>query len=199
MLTINLFAPPPPFLPFSSHLLAPSRQNTNPHTLYILYHLMILWGHRHHSLFRSQRKWRRLLTTLVDVVMASEDSDDDILSHMHHHRTVPIESRIKLPALILLFEVIRNQRLNLDELACFDDEFIDRLFDIVELTRDQEDEAASQATIRLIVSAPCSFFVFFSPFLFFPCLCSLCLDCHQKGINTISWFLTNRLPSYRWH
>ena len=43
-------------------------QNTNPHDLYILYHIVLYYGHRHPSLFKSHRKWRKLLPTLGEVV-----------------------------------------------------------------------------------------------------------------------------------
>ena len=43
-------------------------QNTNPHELYFLYHLVLHYGQRHPSLFRSHRKWRKLLPTLGEVV-----------------------------------------------------------------------------------------------------------------------------------
>ena len=44
------------------------RQNTHPHELYILYHLVQQYGDRHPSLFRSHRKWKKLLPTLGEIV-----------------------------------------------------------------------------------------------------------------------------------
>jgi hypothetical protein len=44
------------------------RQNTHPHELYILYHLVQEYGDRHPSLFRSHRKWKKLLPTLGEIV-----------------------------------------------------------------------------------------------------------------------------------
>jgi len=43
-------------------------QNTHPHELYILYHLVQCYGDRHPSLFRSHRKWKKLLPTLGEIV-----------------------------------------------------------------------------------------------------------------------------------
>lgn len=43
-------------------------QNTNPHELYVLYHIILYYGYRHPSLFRSHRKWKKLLPTLGEVV-----------------------------------------------------------------------------------------------------------------------------------
>jgi hypothetical protein len=58
-------------------------QETNPHTLFVIYHILLSYGARHHSLFRSQRKWRRLLTSLVDVV--SVDCDEVGTLHPAKH------------------------------------------------------------------------------------------------------------------
>lgn len=62
-----------------------------------------------------------------------------------------IESRIRLPATELLYEVCRVQKLDATELSIFDDRFIDHLFDMVETTRDQQDERLNYAVIKLIV------------------------------------------------
>ena len=50
------------------HSMLMDYQNTNPHDLFILYHIVLYYGHRHPSLFRSHRKWRKLLPTLGEVV-----------------------------------------------------------------------------------------------------------------------------------
>lgn len=64
----------------------------------------------------------------------------------------PIEGRLRLPAVKLMYEVCRVQKLDEDELAQFDDSFIDHLFDLVESTRNQQDEALNYAVIKLIVA-----------------------------------------------
>ena len=43
-------------------------QNTHPHELYILYHLVQEYGNRHPSLFKSHRKWKKLLPTLGEII-----------------------------------------------------------------------------------------------------------------------------------
>lgn len=48
-------------------------QNTNPHDLYIVYHIILYYGQRHSSLFRSHRKWRKLLPTLGEVLSIDVD------------------------------------------------------------------------------------------------------------------------------
>lgn len=63
----------------------------------------------------------------------------------------PIEARIRLPAVNLMYEVCRVQKLDPQELSQFDDKFIDHLFEMVETTRDQQDERLNYAVIKLIV------------------------------------------------
>jgi hypothetical protein len=52
-----------------------------------------------------------------------------------------------------MYEVCRVQKLSAQELAQFDDQFIDHLFEMVETTRDHQDERLNYAVIRLIVSS----------------------------------------------
>ncbi|KAJ9119183.1 hypothetical protein QFC22_003675 [Naganishia vaughanmartiniae] len=137
-----------PFFPLTIGTL--SEQCTNPHTLYILFNILLFYGHKHHSLFRSHRKWRKLLANLCDtIIVECEDaySGTSLLQ--------PIEARLRLPAALLMYEVCRVQKLSADELEGFDDPFIDRLFEMVEITRDT-DEVLNYAIIRLIVSPPSS-------------------------------------------
>lgn len=53
-----------------------------------------------------------------------------------------------------MYEVCRVQKLDPRELAQFDDHFIDHLFEMVEVTRDQQDERLNYAVIKLIVRTP---------------------------------------------
>jgi hypothetical protein len=48
-------------------------QNRNPNTLYILYNILLLWGTKHYSLFRSHRRWKRLAVGLGGVFTAEVD------------------------------------------------------------------------------------------------------------------------------
>ena len=85
---------------------------------------------------------------------------------------VPIEARLRLLSVGLLYEVCRVQKLSLQELrelftmrcsaysviyshdpraGVFDDVFIEHLFDLVETTRNQSDETFNYAVIKLIV------------------------------------------------
>lgn len=49
-------------------MMADAQENTNPHEQYIWYHIILEYGRRHSSLFRSHRKWQKLLPTLGEVV-----------------------------------------------------------------------------------------------------------------------------------
>lgn len=50
-----------------------------------------------------------------------------------------------------MYEVCRVQKLSITELQQFDDRFMDHLFEMVETTRDQQDETLNYAVIKLIV------------------------------------------------
>ncbi|KAK8846670.1 hypothetical protein IAR55_005757 [Kwoniella newhampshirensis] len=126
-------------------MMTDAQENTNPHDLFILYHLILYYGHRHPSLFKSHRKWRKLLPTLGEVV--GLDYEETFVLGLP-----PIETRLRLPATNLMYEVCRIQKLTPDELFQFDDTFIDHLFDLVETTRDQQDERLNYAVIKLIVA-----------------------------------------------
>ncbi|WVW78829.1 hypothetical protein I302_100791 [Kwoniella bestiolae CBS 10118] len=127
-------------------IMSDAQENTNPHDLYILYHIIWYYGQRHPSLFRSHRKWRKLLPTLGEVVGLDIDEQNFVLG------LPPIEARLRLPATHLMYEVCRVQKLTSEELSQFDDTFIDHLFDLVELTRDLQDERLNYAVIKLIVA-----------------------------------------------
>ncbi|OCF37771.1 hypothetical protein I316_00898 [Kwoniella heveanensis BCC8398] len=139
-------------------LMTDAQENTNPHDLYILYHIIWFYGHRHPSLFRSHRKWKKLLPTLGEVV--GLDCEEVSCATHRTSRPVstfvlglpPIEARLRLPATHLMYEVCRVQKLTGDELSIFDDSFIDHLFDLVETTRDMQDERLNYAVIKLIVA-----------------------------------------------
>lgn len=81
---------------------------------------------------------------------------------------VPIEAKLRSLSVRLLYEVCRVQKMTLQDLrepshlsrSCirliiivgmFDDSFIDYLFDLVEQTRDIQDETFNYSIIKLIV------------------------------------------------
>lgn len=57
-------------------------QNTNPHTLFVLYHILLYRGLKHHSLFRSRRKWKRLTFGLESAL--GIDLDEVRCCHFEH-------------------------------------------------------------------------------------------------------------------
>ncbi|WVQ76727.1 hypothetical protein IAR50_006401 [Cryptococcus sp. DSM 104548] len=126
-------------------MMTDAQEDTNPHDLYILYYMILFYGQRHPSLFRSHRRWKKLLPTLGEVV--GLDIDESFVLGLP-----PIEIRLRLPATYLMYEVARVQKLTPSELSTCDDQFIDHLFDLVETTRDQQDEHLNYAVIRLIVA-----------------------------------------------
>ncbi|KAF7797972.1 hypothetical protein EIP86_009179 [Pleurotus ostreatoroseus] len=63
---------------------------------------------------------------------------------------VPIEARLRLLSVGILYEVCRVQKLSLSDLRIFDDVFIEHLFDLVEKTRTQSDETFNYSVIKLI-------------------------------------------------
>ncbi|KAI9635596.1 uncharacterized protein MKK02DRAFT_26305 [Dioszegia hungarica] len=136
-----------------------AQENTNPHDLYILYHIILYYGFRHPSLFRSHRKWRTLLPSLGEIVSV-EAEEVSFLSPSGAWLTCqsfilglpPIETRIRLPATYLMYEVCRVQKLDNLELSPFDERFIDHLLEMVETTRNQQDESLNYAVIKLILA-----------------------------------------------
>lgn len=80
-----------------------------------------------------------------------------------------------------MYEVCRVQRLNESELAIFDERFIDHLFELVETTRNNQDESLNWAVIRLICALNEQFMVATLP---------------KKKVNTAS---SRDLPSLAEH
>jgi len=90
--------------------------------------------------------------TLVDV-----DLDLGLLtagsSNAGRGGPMPIEARLRQLAVMILYEVCRVQRFEKTRLEVFGDEFVDCLFEIVESTRDVQDETLNYCVIKLIVSS----------------------------------------------
>lgn len=64
---------------------------------------------------------------------------------------IPIEARLSQLAVMILYNVCRVQKFDAPMLNVFNDAFIDRLFELVEVTRDVQDETANYCLIKLIV------------------------------------------------
>lgn len=85
--------------------------------------------------------------------------------------TIPIEARLRSLSVRLLYEVCRSSKLSIAELSMspyrvptvsapsfifsevFDDNFLDKLFDLIEQTRSMHDETFNYSVIKLIVRA----------------------------------------------
>ncbi|KAJ7866447.1 hypothetical protein B0H14DRAFT_372465 [Mycena olivaceomarginata] len=134
--------------------------NTDPHSQLIVYHVLLCHGRRRSDFLRSHKRWVPLLPLLMDHVLVEIDSDVEgtYFGHAggsnHAHATVPIPIEAKLRSLCvrLLYEVCRVQRFSAQDLRIFDDTFIDYMFDLVEQTRQMQDETFNYSVIKLIVA-----------------------------------------------
>ncbi|KAI0634529.1 hypothetical protein C8Q77DRAFT_1194633 [Trametes polyzona] len=145
-----------------SELLTEDAQtNTDPHYEMILYSVMLSWGRRKASFLRSQKRWQPLLPLLMDHVRLDVDPDIDDGFYGSTSGTssgagraigVPIEAKLRALSVKLLYEVCRVQKMSLQDLRIFDDAFIDYLYDLVEQTRDIQDETFNYSVIKLIVA-----------------------------------------------
>ncbi|KAL7284811.1 hypothetical protein ACG7TL_002121 [Trametes sanguinea] len=145
-----------------SELLSGDAQtNTDPHYEMILYSIMLAYGRRKSAFLRSQKRWQPLLPLLMDHVRWDVDPDVDDgyygatsgpSSGTGRPIGVPIEAKLRSLSVKLLYEVCRVQKMSLQDLRIFDDSFIDYLFDLVEQTRDVQDETFNYSVIKLIVA-----------------------------------------------
>ncbi|KAL0071200.1 pre-rRNA processing [Marasmius tenuissimus] len=141
-------------------LTSEAQSNNNPHFQFISYNLLLHFGKRRADFFRSTKRWKSLLPLLMDHVLVEIDSDveDAYLginrnsSGGHSNVPVPIEAKLRSLGVMLLYEVCRVQKFNLQDLRVFDDAFLDYLFDLVEQTRLMQDDTFNYSVIKLIVA-----------------------------------------------
>ncbi|KAJ7594397.1 hypothetical protein C8J56DRAFT_821029 [Mycena floridula] len=143
-------------------LAADVQTNTNPHTQFIHYSVLMSFGSRKGEFLRSHKRWRPLIPLLMDHILVDIDSDveDTFLgmtpgagpSQGPSAIIVPIEAKLRTLAVRLLYEVCRVQKLSLPDLRIFDDSFIDSLFELVEQTRHMQDDTFNYSVIKLIVA-----------------------------------------------
>ncbi|TBU39340.1 hypothetical protein BD309DRAFT_440440 [Dichomitus squalens] len=140
-----------------------AQTNTDPHYEMILYNVMLTYGRRTPSFLRSQKRWHPLLPLLMDHVRNDLDPEVDDgyygvastggpSSGAARGVAVPIEAKLRSLAVRLLYEVCRVQKMSLQDLRIFDDNFIDYLFDLVEQTRGMQDETFNYSVIKFIVA-----------------------------------------------
>ena len=167
-------APPDPHRPPADVLCTP--QNTDPHCQLIIYNVLLAWGRRHAKFLRSHKRWSPIVPLLIDHVRLDLDLDAgdaylgvSTMGGPARGLSVPIETKLRLLSVQLLYQVCRVQTLSLKDLGTcsvslyidvanpfffaeiFDDTFIEFLFELVEQTRDQHDETFNYAVIKLIV------------------------------------------------
>ncbi|KAJ7465188.1 hypothetical protein FB451DRAFT_1488733 [Mycena latifolia] len=136
-----------------------ARSNTDPHAQLIFYHVLLCHGRRRADFFRSHKRWTLLLPFLMDHVLVEIDPDleDAYFGHTGAStyssvETVPIEAKLRGLCIRLLYEVCRVQKFSVQDLRIFDDAFIDYMFDLVEQTRQMQDETFNYSVIKLIVA-----------------------------------------------
>ncbi|KAF8273593.1 hypothetical protein EI94DRAFT_1795013 [Lactarius quietus] len=112
--------------------------NTDPHTQFILFSTLLLYGRRNPGFLRSCKRWEPLFPLLMDHVLA--DLDPDIEDTFSGSTSASGPST-----------VCRSSKLSVAELKVFDDSFLDKLFDLVEQTRSMHDETFNYSVIKLIV------------------------------------------------
>ncbi|KDQ56797.1 hypothetical protein JAAARDRAFT_36278 [Jaapia argillacea MUCL 33604] len=155
-------------------LLDDSQSSTDPHCQFILFTILLRYGRRHPSFLRSHKRWQPLIPLFMDHVLIDIDPDveDTFTGYVAGSRdsvilpggsaggvggwakavSIPIEVKLRTLSVRLLYEVCRVQKLSVQDLRIFDDAFIDRLFDLVEETRNLRDETFNYSVIKLIVA-----------------------------------------------
>ncbi|KAG0703554.1 hypothetical protein DFH29DRAFT_916023 [Suillus ampliporus] len=138
---------------------------TDPHSQLILYNILLFHGRRQSNFIRSHKHWQPLIPLLMDHVLVEINTDtEDVylgapsISSGSGSRSsivvghIPIEAKLKSLGVRLLYEVCRVQKMSLQDLGAFNDQFIDSLFELVEQTRFMPDETLNYSVIKLIVA-----------------------------------------------
>ncbi|KAI0343858.1 hypothetical protein BDW22DRAFT_1214156 [Trametopsis cervina] len=143
----------------SELLLDEARTTTDPHVQLILYNILLAHGRRKEGFFRSHKRLQPLFPLLMDHVRLEVEQDIDYVytdssntGYSNSTVTAPIEMKLKVLSVRLLYESCRVQKRSLADLRIFDDSFIEYLFDLVEQTRAETDDSFNYAVIKLIVA-----------------------------------------------
>lgn len=135
-----------------------AQHDTNPHCQFILYNVLLMYGRRNTTFLRSHKRWQPLIPFFMDHILYDVDPElEDTYSGNtapsgSRGLVIPIEVKLRSMSVRLLYEVCRVQKLSVHDLRIFDDNFIDRLFDLVEETRNLQDETFNYSVIKLIVA-----------------------------------------------
>ncbi|KIM25009.1 hypothetical protein M408DRAFT_75011, partial [Serendipita vermifera MAFF 305830] len=149
----------------SDIILSTAANDTNPHCELIVHSALLIYGRRNPAFLRSKTKWKPIFPILMDHVLT--ELDDDIGGNVDLGRGpanesgmgIPIEARLRSLAIGILYEACRVQKFDEEDLRMFDESFIERLFDLVELTRNVDDESLNYSVIKLIVALSEQFMV----------------------------------------
>ncbi|KAL5639584.1 hypothetical protein ACGC1H_006262 [Rhizoctonia solani] len=162
----------------TEHLTSAAHTETNPHALLVIYSIFLQYGRRNPAFFGASasipsqagattrvgldaltpmvpqgkrsaglKRWQGLVPLLMDHVRWSVDEDG-----YGSALGIPIEARLRLVSVRLLYEVCRVQKMDINELKVFDDRFIEHLFETIEDTSVSADETLNYYLIKLIVA-----------------------------------------------
>ncbi|KAI0298327.1 hypothetical protein B0F90DRAFT_1632724 [Multifurca ochricompacta] len=137
-------------------------ENTDPHIQFMLYSILLYYGRCNPNFLRSLKRWQPLVPLLIDHILVDADSDIEETfsasvsisgpSTGWKGLAIPIEARLRSLSVRLLYEVCRSSKLSIGDLKVFDDNFLDKLFDLVEQTRSMQDETFNYSVIKLIIA-----------------------------------------------
>ncbi|KAF0511284.1 protein dip1 [Gigaspora margarita] len=105
--------------------------------LWVIFNVLYLAGKNNPAIFK---------------LMVSSQEHDFILKLKEYIKDLDEGHRVQQISVNLLFEICRCQRISQNELSIFDDQFFDHLLNLVENTRDEEDETFNYSIIRLMLS-----------------------------------------------
>ena len=184
----------------SDLLIADASTDTNPHSQLILHSILLLYGRRHSAFLRSHAKWKNLIPILMDHILVDFDNDtvtsganiDLGNRNSQAGLGLPIEVRLRYLAVGILYEVCRVQKMDGHDLSepihppssntliivcigIFDNRFISYLFDLVEQTRNMDDETLNYSFIKLIAR------------ILSLCLLSEAYDCLRLPLTNSLW------------
>ncbi|KAF8909624.1 hypothetical protein CPB84DRAFT_1765012 [Gymnopilus junonius] len=136
-----------------------ARTITDPHLAYVSYEVLFYHGRQRVDFFRSHKRLQPLLPLLMDHILVEIDPDiEDTYAGTAIGRSypnsvpIPIEAKLRSLSVKILYEVCKVQTLSVQDLKIFDDNFLDYLFDLVEQTKDMQDDTFNYSVIKLIIA-----------------------------------------------
>ncbi|KAG8950829.1 hypothetical protein FRC04_007061 [Tulasnella sp. 424] len=138
----------------TDHILNDAKSNVDPHAQLILYKILLHHGYRYPAFFRNLRKWSPLIPFLMDHIVLEIDDVGGAATFGGGAMGmgIPIEARLRNISVVLLYEICRVQKIDAADLKLFTEDFITRLFDLVEETRNYWDESLNYGLIKLLVA-----------------------------------------------